>query len=75
MLLLVKVLAYNLHEEQSLKLKNAGWRFGDSMRVDKRTHPNLMPYDELTDIQKERYLSIVLSVVRTMLAMGYDIRK
>ena len=70
---LVHAVAFNQHELMTNELKKTNWRFGDSMSVIERTHPSLMPYDELTDIQKEHYLSTAFSVIKTMLAMGYRI--
>ena len=75
MLQLIHVIAFNQHELMTNELKKTGWRFGDSVSVRERTHPSLMPYEELTDIQKEHYLSTASSVIRTMLAMGYSIKK
>ena len=74
MIRLIDILARNMHESRAKEYLEAGWRFGDSMDIVKRTHPDLMPYDELTDIQKERYVSTASSVVKTMTAIGFKLK-
>ncbi len=72
---LIDILARNMHESRAKEFLDSGWRFGDSMNIVNRTLPDLMPYDELTDIQKERYVSTASSIVKTMTAIGFKFKK
>ena len=71
---LIRTIAFEMHETQAQELFSMGWHFGDVMSIVDHTHPNLIPYDDLTEIQKERYLDISSYVVKVILALGYEIR-
>lgn len=70
---LIERLAYNQHELRAKEYIDAGWVFGDRRDISKHTHPNLMPYSELTEEQKEGDLRLVTAVVKSILALGYTI--
>lgn len=72
---LIERLALNQHELFAKEFLDAGWQFGDTCSVQNRTHPMLMPYQELTDEQRARYHKTVSAVVSALLALGYNISK
>ena len=72
---LVGRLARNQHEVTAREYFEAGWAFGDSRDTAKRLTPMLMPYSELTEVQRQWDIRIAETVVKTIIAMGYRIEK
>jgi hypothetical protein len=52
-----------------------GWRYGDKRSDTARTHPNLIPYDDLSEADKEYDRHTALEALKAVIALGYDIRK
>ena len=50
---LIERLATNNHDHWALKRIDEGWRFGPDRNDKTKTHPDLVPYEELPDSEKE----------------------
>jgi len=72
---LVERLARNNHDHWAQMRIDEGWQFGASRNDMERTHPNLVPYDQLEDSEKEYDRKTVVEALKTIINLGYEIRK
>jgi class 3 adenylate cyclase len=71
---LTELLARNTHDRWA-KLRLAdGWRQGPERSDQRKEHPGLVPYDQLSEVEKEYDRQTVLEAIKTLLAMGYAIQ-
>ena len=70
---LVGLLAENNHDLWAKKRIEEGWSFGPKRDDNIKTHPDLRPYSELTDIEKEYDRMMVVEVLKVIMALGYRI--
>ena len=75
---LVEVLekvARNTHEVWAEGRINEGWVYGEVMSRENKTHPCLIPYEELPESEKEYDRRTSTQVVKTLMALGYKVEK
>ena len=72
---LVEKLARNNHDHWSRKRLDEGWRYGATRNDQKKEHPDLVPYDQLPESEKEYDRKTVIEALKAIIAMGYEIRK
>ncbi len=72
---LLEDLARNAHEIWAQKRLQDGWTYGPQRDDAKRTHPCLIPYENLPESEKEYDRAMVNETLKTMLALGYRISK
>ena len=53
----------DMHDAWLVDKRNAGWRYGDVKSVDNKTHPNMVPYDQLHTTQQAKD-AIFLTICR-----------
>ena len=53
----------------------AGWKYGPKRNDDKKTHPCLVPYDELPESEKKYDYATAEAVVAKLRELGYEIKK
>jgi ryanodine receptor 2 len=70
---LVEQLAANAHEVWAKKRVEDGWQYGPSRNDETKTHPCLVPYDQLPESEKDYDRIMVEQVVRAAVALGYRI--
>ncbi|MBC8289462.1 MAG: Ryanodine receptor Ryr [Planctomycetes bacterium] len=70
---LTEKLAENTHENWSAGRIREGWKFGSKRDDDQKTHPCLVPYDDLSDSEKEYDRTSALETLKVILALGYRI--
>ena len=66
-------LAKNAHEVWASKRLAEGWQLGPERNEKKKTHPCLIPYDDLPDSEKEYDRALALETLRVIVALGYRI--
>jgi len=72
---LIDRLAANVHEVWARKRLDDGWRLGPSRNDNAKTHPCLVPYDNLPESEKDYDRIMVDQVIRAAIALGYHIEK
>ena len=72
---LIEKLSQNTHEVWSQKRMKEGWRYGTRRDDAKKTHPDLVAYEDLTGAEKSYDRVVVTQVVKVILALGYKIKK
>ncbi len=72
---LVESLARNNHDNWALQRIGEGWRYGTARNDERKEHPDLVPYHELPDSEREYDRRTVIDVLRALMALGYEVRK
>jgi len=70
---LIEKLARNAHDNWAKLRIQEGWHYGPRRDDLRKQHPNLLPYEELSDSEKQYDRETVLETVKALLAMGYVI--
>ena len=72
---LVEKLAQNNHDHWARKRIDEGWCYGVTRNDSKKEHPDLVPYDQLTESEKEYDRKTVVEALKAIIALGYEVRK
>jgi class 3 adenylate cyclase/tetratricopeptide (TPR) repeat protein len=71
---LSELLAMNTHENWA-KLRIAeGWHYGPHRDDQQKEHPNLVPYEQLTESERQYDRQTAMESIKALLAMGYTIQ-
>ena len=68
-------LAKNIHEIWAMQRMEQGWTWGPERNDALRHHPDLIPYEKLTDTEKMYDRSTSMETIKLILALGYKITK
>ena len=52
-----------------------GWTFGQVRDDAARKHPNLVPYDELSEAEKDYDRDTAMQTLKAIIALGWRIRR
>lgn len=74
-LLLREEIAKNVHDVWAAGRIKDGWTYGETRDDVKKTSPCLVPYDELSDKEKEYDRNTALETLKLIIALGYNIEK
>ncbi len=72
---LIEYLAANNHEIWAQRRIADGWKYGPQRNDEKKEHPDLVPYEQLPDPEKDYDRATATGIIKTILALGYEIRK
>jgi hypothetical protein len=72
---LTELLAKNTHEVWARQRMTDGWVYGPQRDDEKKEHPGLIPYDDLTDSEKEYDRQTAVETLKLIVALGYGIEK
>lgn len=72
---LTEVLAHHVHDVWVRQRLRDGWRYGMRRDDERKEHPGLVPYEQLTEGDKAYDRGTALETVKAMLALGYRIEK
>jgi RyR domain len=72
---LVEKLARNNHDHWAQKRIDEGWRYGAARNDDRKEHPDLVPYEQLTEPEKEYDRKTVVEALKSIIALGYELKK
>lgn len=72
---LIERLAANNHDHWARQRIAEGWRFGQRRDDQAKTHPDLKPYDELPESEKEYDRISVVETLKAIIGLGYVIKK
>ncbi len=70
---LLELLARNIHENWSRERLNQGWVWGPVRDDARKHHPCLIPYDKLSEEEKEYDRITSAQTLKTILSMGFRI--
>ncbi|MBQ8937012.1 MAG: Ryanodine receptor Ryr [Prevotella sp.] len=72
---LVEEMSKNVHDVWSETRINQGWTYGPQRDDTLKTHPCLIPYEELPDSEKEYDRNTSIGTLKLILKLGFKIRK
>lgn len=72
---LTELIAANVHDVWAVGRIKEGWRYGTEKDVEKKLHPDLVPYDELPESEKEYDRNSSLETLKLIIKLGYTIEK
>jgi hypothetical protein len=73
LLRLAERLAEACHDIWSKQRLEEGWRYGPHRNDQKKEHPGLVPYTDLSETEKEYDRKVSLGIIKTILGWGYRI--
>ncbi|MDE6374018.1 MAG: Ryanodine receptor Ryr [Clostridia bacterium] len=72
---LAEALAKNTHEVWSAGKIADGWIYGEEIDADKKTHPSLVEYEQLSEAQKDYDRRTSAETLKFVVANGFKISK
>jgi hypothetical protein len=72
---LVECLAQNNHDHWARKRMDEGWRYGLQRNDHRKEHPDLIPYEQLTESEKDYDRKTVIEAIKAIIALGYEVKK
>ena len=72
---LVERIAASIHDHWALQRVAEGWQWGPARDDEAKTHPDLVPYEELEDSEKEYDRRSVVETLKAIIALGYRVEK
>lgn len=75
LLSLAERLAKNVHEVWAAGKIAEGWTYGRTLDESTKKHPSLVPYEELSESQKDYDRRTSLQTLKFVIASGFEIRK
>lgn len=69
----LEVIAKNVHEEWARKRIDEGWQYGPQRDDIMKLHPSLIPYEELSEVEKEYDRQTALSTLKMVISLGFYI--
>ena len=73
--LLVEQMSKNVHEVWAETRISQGWTFGEKRNDDLKTHPCLIPYEELPEEEKEYDRNTSIGTLKLIMKLGFRICK
>ena len=70
---LVEQLSENNHDHWARQRIDAGWTYGPHRDDLRKTHPDLVPYGEIPEAEKEYDRTSVMETLKVILLLGYEI--
>lgn len=71
---LTEKIAENVHEIWAQGRIKEGWTYGPERNDQTKTTPCLVPYDDLSDSEKEYDRNTAIETLKLIVALGYEIK-
>lgn len=75
LLALTELLARHAHDVWQRQRLADGWQYGPARDDERRQHPSLVPYDDLSEAERQYDRNAALETLRAMIALGYRIER
>ena len=72
---LVEQMAKNVHEVWAQSRINQGWTYGEERSDALKTHPCLIPYEDLPEVEKDYDRDTALGTLKLINKLGFKISK
>lgn len=72
---LAELMAKNVHEVWAQTRISQGWTYGEERNDSKKTHPCLIPYEELPESEREYDRNTAFSTLKLIAKLGFKIGK
>lgn len=70
---LIELIAENVHDVWAKSRIDEGWTFGNERNDEKKTHPCLVPYNQLPEIEKNYDRNTAINSIKLIIKLGYHI--
>lgn len=74
LLQLTEKLAENAHDHWAMLRIKEGWKWGEQRDDTAKTHPDLIPYEELSDSEKQYDRNTAIETLKAIITLGYEIK-
>ena len=68
-------IAKNTHEVWARSRMDQGWRWGEARDDENKLHPDIIPYEELSEEEKDYDRNTSQQTIKLILSLGYKISK
>jgi hypothetical protein len=72
---LTEALAKNTHDVWAAQRVKDGWKLGPRRDDEKKEHPNLVPYEQLGEPEKDYDRKVALATLKLIVSLGWSISK
>jgi len=72
---LTELLAENAHDHWALLRIQEGWTWGPARNDDSKQHPDLVPYADLADSERQYDRQTAVETLKAIISLGYEIRR
>lgn len=72
---LTEEMARNVHEVWSAGRIKDGWTYGENRNDSLKTHPCLVPYEELSESEREYDRQTATQTLKLIIKLGFEINK
>lgn len=72
---LIEQMSKNVHEVWAETRIKQGWTYGEQRNDDLKTHPCIIPYDELPEEEKEYDRNTSIGTLKLIMKLGFKISK
>lgn len=73
--LLVEKMSKNVHEVWAETRIKQGWKYGEQRNDELKTHPCLIPYEELSEEEREYDRNTSIGTLKLIMKLGFKISK
>lgn len=73
--LLIEEMARNVHEVWSAGRIKDGWKYGETRNDSLKTHPCLIPYEQLPESEREYDRQTATQTLKLIMKLGFEINK
>lgn len=73
--LLIEEMARNVHEVWSAGRIKDGWTYGETRNDSLKTHPCLIPYEQLPESEREYDRQTATQTLKLIMKLGFEINK
>lgn len=70
---LVEIIAKNVHEVWALNRITEGWSYGSLRNDELKQHPCLVPYEDLTEVEKDYDRNTAIETLKLIVHLGFKI--
>ena len=70
---LIEQIAENVHDVWAKSRIDEGWTFGNERNDEKKTHPCLVPYNQLLEKEKNYDRNTAINSLKLVIKLGYQI--
>lgn len=73
--MLVEQMSKNVHEVWAQTRIQQGWTYGEQRNDELKTHPCLVPYEELPDAEKEYDRNTSVGTLKLIMKLGFKLTR
>lgn len=70
---LIEFLAENTHDTWARQRISEGWTYGPERNDTTKTHPDLVPYHDLPETEKQYDRNTAIEALKFIISLGYEI--